>query len=639
MTGGLLLVASLVGLGLGAVLGATALGLRDGMDWVLGALVLVCVEATLLTIVVGAILDAYEPWALLVGTTAWATALAALCATRAVSWTGLRAAYGSARRAAGDLSWWQRLVVAVAAAALAWRVVLAVVLPPFAFDAIVYHLTIVADWVQSGRVEANHYVTCCSHYPSTAETLFAWPALFLDSDVLVDAVQIPLALVAGGAVSGLARWMGLGPGAALTAGALFLLTPIVLTQANTPYNDVALAAFLLAAAYFVVRLLDARCFALGRGLAASPSLALALVGGSATGLALGTKTSGIVITLVLTAVVLVHVLVAARRRRELRRRLFTAAAVFAASTLVVGGWWYGRNWVETGNPTWPFAVSPGGVEVFDGPETIDEYLTVPPGEERSWPIQIARSWYHDLVFWRRHDYSYEERDGGLGPLWGWFGWAAVVLLVVEAVRRRHDVAVNLVAPLLLLYLVLPYKWWSRFTIYLAALAAIAIVALIGRIRPGRAATAVPVVVLVLAFAGAARATWILDPAGRGEKLTVRDIVDLAVHPSKPRTVGDLFYPEYGFLRQIPETASVAVESEAPSIRFPYPFFGDGLDRSVTLLHDGDERRLAAVLAGARAEYVAVGAGSRFDAWLRARPARYVRVFDERDVRLYRMTAA
>ena len=622
----------MIGLAAGGAVGATALGLRDPVDWLLGALVLATVEATVVTIAVGAVLDAYSRWALLAGVAVVTIVLAIAGRGRLAPWPGARGLYRSGNRILRQLAWWQIVIVVVAVIALMWRVLLAVVLPPFSYDALVYHLTAVADWVQTGRVDVNPYASCCSHYPSGAEVLFAWPAVFLRDDLLVDAVQIVLAVMAATAVVGLARRFGLGGAAALTAGALFLFTPIVLTQSNTPYNDVAVAAFLLSAAYFVVRLLEARCFVLGQSDSVAPSWAYAVVAGAATGLVLGAKTNGIVISAVLTLLVGAHVATAFVRRPELRSRLVGTAAIFVGATLVVGGWWYGRNWVETGNPVWPFEVTAGGIHIFDGTATVDEYLTVPPSADPNWLVQIARSWFDDLTFWTQSDYSYEERRGGLGPIWSWLGWAAV-WLGLDALRRRPAVVVNLLLPLLAIFFLLPYKWWSRFTIFLPAVGAIAVIALVERLRMGRRRTALVLAVMVLGLAGVARASWTLDPAGFGSKLSPPDVLELAAHPRRERTVA-LFFPEYAFLPLLPDTASVAIDDSAPSIRFLYPFFGSGLDRTVTPLYKDDERRVGAVLAKADPDFVAVEAHGVFDDWLVVHP-RYVRVFDEQGVRLYR----
>ena len=66
-----MLVASLAGLAAGGAFAATALGIRPAIDWLLAAFVLAIVEATVLTIAIGAVLRRYEPWALLVAVAIW----------------------------------------------------------------------------------------------------------------------------------------------------------------------------------------------------------------------------------------------------------------------------------------------------------------------------------------------------------------------------------------------------------------------------------------------------------------------------------------------------------------------------------------------------------------------------------------
>lgn len=142
-------------------------------------------------------------------------------------------------------------LAALAAAALGWRVVLAIVLPPYAFDALSYHLPTVAHWISRGRIEESPLNDCCAGYPAGGEAVFTWPAILLDGDSAVDAVQIGFAVLAALAVAGLARVACLRRSSAVTAAALFALTPIVLAQANTNYVDVISAATFLVALFFV----------------------------------------------------------------------------------------------------------------------------------------------------------------------------------------------------------------------------------------------------------------------------------------------------------------------------------------------------------------------------------------------------
>src|SRR4029077_8011290 len=102
--------------------------------------------------------------------------------------------------------------------------------------------------------------------------------------------------------------------------------------------------------------------------------------------------------------------------------------------------------------------------------------------------------------------------------WSWLGWSALTFVAIAALRRRHALVLAVLVPVTIAFAALPYRWWSRFTIYLAALGAIAVVLVLERIGRRRLQVIGAWGVTVLALAGGALATWSLDPAGYGRKL-------------------------------------------------------------------------------------------------------------------------
>jgi hypothetical protein len=627
---GLFLLAT-AGVAAGAALGVRLLGLSGPLDRLIAAALLACAQVVLVSLVAGAVLERFHPGWLLLGTAIWDGALVAGLRRRQARPVGILPTVAAAVRM---LAPWQFVVVAACALATIWRLVLAAVLPPFAYDALSYHLTAAASWIQSGTIGPNPYAFCCGRYPSNAEVLFAWPTVLLGRDTLTDAVQIVTAVLGMLAVAGLARTAGISPPGALTAAALYGLTPIVLAQANTDYNDVTIAAFFLAAVYFGARFLAGRGLPLARD-TEPPRLAFALLTGVAAGLLLGTKTSGIALAGVVIVPLLAQVALAAWQRRLPGGGFALAAAgLVVGATLLTGGWWYARNWVEVGNPLAPFEVRALGVELFHGTASLHEYLTVPPGGARNPVAEVGRSWYHDLVFWTRSEYSYEERSGGLGPLWSWLGWPLLAWTGLLAIRRRPDLVVSVLLPATLAFAILPYRWWSRFTIYLAALGAVAIVAMLEGTRRQMPRRAFAAGVVVLSLAGGALATWRVDPAGYGDRLAAPDVLSLAVHRDRPRSVGDLFFHEFAWLDGVPARATIGVDVQAPKIRFLYPLFGSRLERHVILFNNGEEGTIDRRLGGAGRAYLFVGSGDAFDRWALARPQRYRPVFTGRGTRVF-----
>lgn len=463
---------------------------------------------------------------------------------------------------------WETAVVILAVLALGWQLLVALVLPPFAFDAITYHLTIVATWVQAENVDPTPLSLCCAYYPATSELLFTWPALFLGTDSLVDTVQIGFAALGALAVGGIARSAGLPARGAAAAAGLFAVTPIVLVQAPTNFADVTVAACALAALHALVRFAKT---------GAPPRL---LVAGLATGLVLGIKGIGIVWGAVLMVGAIALAVRAWRTGTISRRAAGIAATTFLIASLTLGSYWYVRNWVETGNPAYPFRVEVADAVVFDGPLRVDDVLTEPDvGADDPRPATVVRSWATDLDFWNQGSYDYQQRSGGLGPLWVWLGLPLLIWLAVVLVRRRNPALVALAAVALVL-LIQPYAWWSRFTIPLAGVGAIAVSAATLWAPRAWMRRLVRAAALALAVCGVALASFAVDPAARAPQMTALDVLKLAGKPSQERTVGRLFFPEYRFLERVPDDAVVVVDLRAVPVRFVYPLFGPSFERRV-----------------------------------------------------------
>jgi hypothetical protein len=459
-------------------------------------------------------------------------------------------------------------LVALAVVALAWQLLVALVLPPFAYDALTYHLTTMASWIRDSSVDPTPLSICCAYYPANAELVFSWPVLFLGTDTIVDTVQVGFAVLGGLATAGIARSAGLPRAGAAAAGALFAVTPAVLTQAPTNYADVMVAACVLAALHSLIRF------------AATGMPERLAVAGLAAGIVLGIKGTGIVWATALVLVALVLLAHAGRSARLPRRAAAIAVAGFLLPCLALGSYWYARNWIEVGNPVYPFRVEVAGTTVFDGPFEVDDVLTRPdPARDESRPVEVARSWAADLDFWRQGSYEYQQRQGGLGPLWPWLGLPLTLFAALLLWRRRSPSLIAFAA-VAAVFVVQPYAWWARFTIPLMAVGAIAIAAT-GDAAPRRwMRVAVRGAALALAAAGVALSSFEVDPAARADPLPSPDVLRLIGEPREKRTVGRLFFPEYRFVERMPHDATVAVDLRANPVRFVYPLFGPRHDRDV-----------------------------------------------------------
>jgi hypothetical protein len=125
----------------------------------------------------------------------------------------------------------------------------------------------------------------------------------------------------------------------LGAAALAASPPVIAGQAGGAYTDPTAAAWLVTAG------------ALGLQVERRPALAPPAL--LAAGLAAGTKTTALVLSATVAAIVLWQV-------RGEWRRIALPLGLAAAGALVVGGTWYARTLIEHGSPLWPYVAAPWG---------------------------------------------------------------------------------------------------------------------------------------------------------------------------------------------------------------------------------------------------------------------------------------
>ena len=577
---------------LGAARVVRALGIADSLDLVISTAVLTGTQIVVTLLFAGVILRQLNVATVLVSNAALTGA--AFYLTRGQRWSLPRP--GALLARAGSLARGYPLcatLVVVASLALSWRVVVALTLPPYGFDAVAYHLSTVADWLQLERITPSELNTCCAYYPSDGEVLVAWTGLLGQRQEVLGLVQIPAVAVGALAVAGIARAASLTALAACYAGAIYALTPVVLAQSNTAYVDVTFAAWVFAALYLVLRYLACQ----GR-----ERWALLAIAGAATGLAVGTKPNGIVFGVALSLPLAVH---AYRRRNAGWRKLALAGSLFLVPIVCLGAWWYARAWIVTGNPFYPARVEALGLTLFEG----RDYLTAPPPRIARQPtlLQPLVSWLADLDFWNQNTYQQGQRSGGLGPVWSYVGALLVLPFALWAYLRSRTVLAFALLPLALLLLVQPYDWWSRFTIPLAGIGAVAVAwALTAERAPRALRRAFAIAVVVLGVAGAAIVTARVDSA-LGVTFRSTEVLRMAVRGAPG--FGTLYHkPDYVWVERIGRPSRIAIDKS--TVRFGSPLAGDRLQhRLYAVPRDGDVEEL---VRRQRIDYVMTTRGSLLD---------------------------
>jgi hypothetical protein len=223
----------------------------------------------------------------------------------------------------------------VVAIALAYELFIAVATPPNNGDSLTYHLTRAAAWLRhgglyripNGQPEENDF-------PPNAEIQILYTFAFLHRDTVAALTQwfAQLALIVG--IYCCARRLEFTRPASLFAALLTPTLSLVALESMTTQNDLVVAAYVVAAAYFVS----------GKR---TPELALF---GIALGLALGTKPTASFAVPVLAVLALVSLP---------RRLLVTATVAGVLAFAVLGSFPYVSNLVATGHPTGARVGEPG----------------------------------------------------------------------------------------------------------------------------------------------------------------------------------------------------------------------------------------------------------------------------------------
>jgi hypothetical protein len=300
-----------------------SLRLRSPVSFLLSAYLVAVAEAVGLVELLS-LFDAVRPLWVLVGE-------AVVLAAALVLWTrvgrplptwprfGLRAA----ARAHPLLAALGLLVVA----ALVYQTALVIATPPNEWDSLVYHLSRAAAWYQGHGVEyvSNAPTERQNAFPPNAEILILYTFVFLGRDWAAGLPQIIAELALLTAAYGTARRLGFARPASLFAALLLGTLAEVALDAVVTKNNLVVASFVSAAAYFI----------LGRQRRELPLAALAVA------LGIGTKLTAF---FALPFLLLLAILV-------LPRRLLAEVVVAGLVAIgLFGAYGYVLNVVEEGTP-------------------------------------------------------------------------------------------------------------------------------------------------------------------------------------------------------------------------------------------------------------------------------------------------
>lgn len=340
--------------------------------------------------------------------------------------------------------------------------------PVIDWDGLYYHVPAIHGWARAGRVvwiEGMSDVPYVNGYSMALETLGLWSVQVFGHDRWIDAVNLLWWPVGGLGLAALAQQLGARGLWLVLAATAPALIPMVVIGSATSYVDAGM--FCATAVVFALTLWRTNE---GTGMAG------AVLWGLAMGAMIGVKGTGIPLSLLLMATALVY---RWRRPQVSRSRELREWVVAAGVTLLIGGGWPLRALVHTGNPLHPVELRLGGKLIAEG---TDPHLATDrsmPDEIRALPAPLRgpRSWLRPFTPITRYD-----QTEGMGPLWTFAGWPALLALFAIAARRREGALLMLLAASAVWWFLQPAAWWARFSLWLLALGWPAAVALAAHLQ-------------------------------------------------------------------------------------------------------------------------------------------------------------
>lgn len=230
---------------------------------------------------------------------------------------------------------------------------------PLDFDALVYHLPVVTEWLQTGSLMDIYYSAFAgplAYYPSNFNLIYLWSALPLNNDFLINLLNFPLFIFLIIAIYFTANNFGISKKISLVVSAFPLYMPVFLQQAGSIFVDIYFTLTFVLSIYFLQEILKNR-----------DNLSNSLLFGLSIGLFLGTKYLGLPYSILpIIAFILIHL--------WQKTKNISAITLGLISSFATGSFFYIRNLINSGNPLFPVEVNLFGKTILEGYPNANDKL-------------------------------------------------------------------------------------------------------------------------------------------------------------------------------------------------------------------------------------------------------------------------
>ncbi|MBF0278054.1 MAG: glycosyltransferase family 39 protein [SAR324 cluster bacterium] len=273
--------------------------------------------------------------------------------------------------------------------------------PVTGFDAVWYRMSTPQMWLQQGAIGFFN-PNGGDFSPGLVESFFMIGLAF-QNEIAAKAMHALLAVLSVGACWVLGNVLG-GRKVALLAALLYCLLPEFLNLARYGYVDAAGAGFLVLAVCSAMKFLETQ----------KPGW-IWITGLLCGGLA-AFRYQGLLLSIVITAVLGLFLLC----RKASFRNWLKIALIVVFTTTLTGSGWYIRNWVDLGNPVYPFAQSVFHGQYFAWDEEDSQQIQKSV-ESFGYPLSVKNFFLSPIRFYqdsKKLDAT-PESTHGVVPVLGW----------------------------------------------------------------------------------------------------------------------------------------------------------------------------------------------------------------------------
>ncbi len=358
-----------------------------------------------------------------------------------------------------------------------WMVFLAYLFPPFTWDSLWYHLPTVGYIMQNGVIHGNpmySFIDAVTNVlPQNMELFFLWNVIFLKTDTMVDIIQPVFTILGVLTIYSLALKLKIKKKHAILSAFLFFFTPVIILLSTANYVDVAVSVLFLVAVNFLIYDIPDKFIGDPSGRQLKDKKIPIIMFGLASGILLGSKGSGPLFIIVLSIAIVIQEVIklfcssdigSLNKRYLITRALKLYLLCFALPAILVGGFWYINNWMLYGNPQYVMEVSFRDITLFKGifkgiidpaPAVIDGIMPLK---------KLLHVWLEKVEY-----YLYDSRLSGFGPLWFILFLPSLAFSLIYAVKREEYGFLFVNAILIIIFVLYPRNWYTRYVIYIVGL--------------------------------------------------------------------------------------------------------------------------------------------------------------------------